>query len=257
MTSHLPKLAALAAETPQAQAELQHLQHLYPFVNLEEADIIIALGGDGFLLYVLKEHFKPGIAVYGMNLGSIGFLMNSYCADQIYERLAKALTIKLHPLKMIAHTQSGDRHTAIALNEVSLLRETHQAAKIQISIDHIVRLPELICDGILLATPAGSTAYNLSAHGPIIPLSSELLALTPISPFWPRRWHGALVPFGSQVSFHILESDKRPVSAAADSIEVRDVLKVDIHLEPSMTFSVMFDSEHTLDERILREQFAV
>ena len=257
MNKNLPKLAILAADTTQAQKEFQHLQKLYPFVAPENAEIIIALGGDGFLLHVLKAYFKLGIPVYGMNLGSIGFLMNPYCPDQIYERLSQALTIKLHPLKMIAHTQADKIHTAIALNEVSLLRETHQAAKIQISIDNITRLPELICDGILLATPAGSTAYNLSAHGPIIPLSSELLALTPISPFRPRRWQGALLPFGSCVSFTILESDKRPVSAAADAVEVRNISKVEIHLETSMTFSVMFDSEHALDERILREQFAV
>ena len=257
MNSNSPKLAVLAAETFQAQTACQELQKLYSFVDPEVADIIIALGGDGFLLHVLKAHLKPNISFYGMNLGSVGFLMNPYCPDQIYQRLAQALTLKLRPLKMVAYTQAGETYSAIALNEVSLLRETHQAAKIQIMVDDVVRLPELICDGILLATPAGSTAYNLSAHGPILPLNSELLALTPISPFRPRRWQGALLPFGSHVTFHILDAEKRPVSAVADALEVRDISKVDIYLESSMTFSLMFDSEHALDERILREQFAV
>ncbi len=257
MIHPLPQLALLTAETPQAQEAFYRLQQLYPFVTPEQADVIIALGGDGFLLQVLKSHVNSCAAVYGMNLGSVGFLMNAYSPDHIYERLAKALTIKLHPLKMVAYTHQGETHSAIALNEVSLLRETHQAAKIQINVDHVTRLPELICDGILLATPAGSTAYNLSAHGPIIPLSSELLALTPISPFRPRRWQGALLPFTSKVTFRVLEGDKRPVSAVADALEVRDVSQVNIELDPSLTFSVLFDSEHTLDERILREQFAV
>lgn len=252
-----PRLAFVAASSEQAQEARRLMERLYPCVPLEEADVIVALGGDGFLLQILKSTMSRHIPVYGMNLGSVGFLMNPYHTKNLYKRLENAVSVKLHPLSMSALTQQGKHETVLALNEVSLLRETHQAAKIQVMVDHIIRLPELICDGILLSTPAGSTAYNLSAHGPIIPLSSDLLALTPISPFRPRRWRGALLPFTSQVKFKVLEAEKRPVSAVADSMEVRDVAEVEIYLEKSIELTLLFDSGHALEERILREQFSV
>lgn len=257
MTSFQPKLAFVSASSKQAREARRALEKLYPSVPLKEADIIVALGGDGFLLHLLKSNMSLQIPVYGMNLGTVGFLMNPYHVKSLYERLEKALSVKLHPLKMTVLTQQGKYETALALNEVSLLRQTHQAAKIKIVIDQVVRLPELVCDGVLLSTPAGSTAYNLSAHGPILPLNSELLALTPICPFRPRRWRGALLPFISRVQFKILEAEKRSVSAVADSIEVRNVTEVEIYLEKSIASTLLFDSGHALDERILREQFSV
>lgn len=256
MISSQPKLTFVSASSKQAREARRTLEKLYPSVPLEEADIIIALGGDGFLLHLLKSTMSRQIPVYGMNLGTIGFLMNPYHIKNLYERLEKALSVKIHPLKMTALTPQGKRD-ALALNEVSLLRQTHQAAKIKVVVDQVVRLPELVCDGILLSTPAGSTAYNLSAHGPIIQLNSELLALTPICPFRPRRWRGALLPFTSYVKFKILEAEKRSVSAVADSIEVRNVTEVEVYLEKSIVSTLLFDSGHALDERILREQFSV
>ena len=253
----LPSLAFVSADAPLAQKAQERLEELYPSVPQNQADIIIALGGDGFLLHLLKSLMPSSVPVYGMNLGTVGFLMNTFREENLYERLKNALSVKLHPLQMTALTTQGEQKIALALNEVSLLRETHQAAKISVSVDHVERLPELICDGILLATPAGSTAYNLSAYGPILPLSSELLALTPICPFRPRRWRGALLPFTSHVKFKILAPEKRPVSAVADAIEVRQVSEVSIRLENSMTSTLLFDSEQALDERILREQFSV
>jgi NAD+ kinase len=255
--SELPHLAFLASSSSSAQEALYELSKLYRAVPLEEAELIIALGGDGFLLQVLKSTMDYNLPVYGMNLGSVGFLMNSYQPRGLYERLKTSLSVKLHPLKMVTLDLAGQSLSALALNEVSLLRETHQAAKIQILVDQIVRLPELMCDGVLLATPAGSTAYNLSAHGPILPLSSELLALTPICPFRPRYWRGALLPFNSKVKFKILEPEKRPVSAVADSIEVRDVQEVEVYLEKSIVSTLLFDSDHALEERILKEQFYI
>ncbi len=251
----LNNIAFAAAATPEAQAACIELRHRYGNAPLDVADIIVALGGDGFMLQMLHETMARGVPIYGMNLGSVGFLMNSFDPIDLPARLAQAEAAHIHPLRMKALTADGRTADALAINEVSLLRETRQAAKIRISVDGRVRMEELVCDGVLLSTPAGSTAYNLSAHGPILPIDSALLALTPISAFRPRRWTGALLPHKSQVRFEILEAGKRPVSAVADHIEVRDVSIVDIAEDRSITLTMLFDAEHSLHERILAEQF--
>jgi NAD+ kinase len=215
----------------------------------------VPLGGDGFMLESLHRFVGSGKPIFGMHRGSVGFLMNSYRPDGLYERLAAAQPVELHPLEMTAHRAGGSAHQAIAFNEVSLLRETRQAAKLRVSVDNIVRLDELMADGVLLSTPVGSTAYNLSAHGPIIPLGAGVLALTPISAFRPRRWRGALLPHGARVKIDALESDKRPVSAVADFTEVRDVVAVEIHENRDIAMTVLFDHEANLEERVLKEQF--
>lgn len=229
----------------------RHGQH-----SLDEADIIIALGGDGTLLAALRASSAHPVPVYGMNKGSVGFLMNAYGAEALEERLAAAERVTIHPLEMIAFDSEGRTQKAIAFNEVSLLRQVRQAAKIRIHVDGVVRMDELVCDGILVATPAGSTAYNLSAHGPIIPLSAPLLALTPISAFRPRRWRGALLPASAAIRFEILEAATRPVSATADDIEVRNVAAVEVRESASTSRVLMFDPGHSLEERIIKEQFA-
>jgi NAD+ kinase len=220
----------------------------------DAADIIVALGGDGFMLQTLHTFLDKGKPIYGMNLGSVGFLMNEYREDALQERLAAAEQAVVHPLRMLAKCRDGAVE-ALAFNEVSLLRETRQAAKLRIVVDGRPRIAELICDGILVATPAGSTAYNLSAHGPILPIDAALLALTPISAFRPRRWRGALLPHRAKVRFEILESAKRPVSAVADDLEVRDVSTVDVAEDRSIAMTMLYDAGHNLDERILSEQF--
>ncbi|MDB5739425.1 MAG: kinase [Alphaproteobacteria bacterium] len=220
-----------------------------------DADVIVALGGDGFMLQTLHSFTGKGKPIYGMNLGSVGFLMNDYREDELLERLAAAEHAEIHPLKMTAHSSKGVIE-ARAFNEVSLLRETRQAAKIRITVDGKPRISELICDGVLVSTPAGSTAYNLSAHGPILPIDAALLALTPISAFRPRRWRGALLPHRAKVRFEILESAKRPVSAVADDFEVRDVSAVDVAEDRSIAMTMLYDAGHNLDERILSEQFS-
>ena len=222
------KLAFVASEVPEAENALATLAERYGNVSPEEADVIVALGGDGLMLQTLHNQMGRNIPIYGMNRGSVGFLMNEFQEDTLLERLNAADITTLHPLRMTARSKDGRTHTALAINEVSLLRETFQAAKIKISVDGKVRMPELVCDGVLVATPAGSTAYNFSAQGPIIPIGAELLALTPISAFRPRRWRGALLPHKAEVRFEIQEADKRPVSAVADHTEVRDVVEVDI-----------------------------
>ena len=224
-------------------------------VGATDADIIVALGGDGFMLQTLHAFLGTGKPIYGMNLGSVGFLMNEYRPDQLIERLNAAERAVVHPLRMKAHTAHGTTE-ALAFNEVSLLRQARQAAKICIIVDQRVRIAELICDGVLVSTPAGSTAYNLSAHGPILPIDAALLALTPISAFRPRRWHGALLPHRAQVRFEVRESGKRPVSAVADDFEVRDVSAVDVAEDRSITMTMLYDAGHNLDERILAEQFS-
>ena len=223
-------------------------------VGAEAADIIIALGGDGFMLQTLHAFLKLGKPIYGMNLGSVGFLMNEYRADDLPARLAAAEAARIHPLRMQAHSPLGVTEV-LAFNEVSLLRQARQAAKIRIAVDGKPRIKELICDGVLVSTPAGSTAYNLSAHGPILPIDAALLALTPISAFRPRRWRGALLPHRAKVRFEILESAKRPVSAVADDFEVRDVSAVDVAEDRSIAMTMLYDAGHSLDERILAEQF--
>ena len=249
------RIAFVASETEAAQAALVKLRHAYGSAHADEADVVVALGGDGFMLSMLHAGIERGTPVYGMNRGSVGFLMNDYREDDLLERLAVAHETVIHPLRMKAVSQSGEQVEALAINEVSMLRASRQAAKIAVSIDGDVRLPELICDGVLVATPAGSTAYNLSAHGPILPIDAELLAVTPISAFRPRRWRGALLPTEATVRFDVLEPKKRPVSAVADSTEMRAAASVEARVAKDVDLRLLFDPGHTLDERILREQF--
>ena len=249
------RLGFVASLSERAQAGLASLRRMYESVEPEHANIIVALGGDGFVLETLHRYIDLGVPVYGMNRGTIGFLMNQFDEHDLVERLARAKSIVLHPLRMEARTLDGGAQVAMAINEVSLLRETRQAAKVRIKIDSVVRLEELICDGVIVSTAAGSTAYNFSAHGPIIPIGADILALTPISAFRPRRWRGALLPHTAKVTLQILESEKRPVSAVADHTEVRDVSIVTVQEDRSVALTLMFDPEHGLEERILREQF--
>ena len=249
------RIAFTAANSPQAQKALEELAAEYGNFAINDADVIVALGGDGFMLETLHRNFDRNTPVFGMNRGSVGFLMNEYNSSGLRGRLDSAAAVLLRPLQMEASTANGSSRTALAINEVSLLRETGQAAKIRIKVDNVTRIDELICDGVLVSTAAGSTAYNLSAHGPIIPLGAELLALTPISAFRPRRWRGALLPARAVVSFEILEALKRPVSAVADFTEVRDVTNVTVRESQDKTLTLLFDAEHNLEERILSEQF--
>lgn len=249
------RIAFTASATPEAQDLLKQLRRRYGNVPLDEADVLVAIGGDGFMLQTLHDTMAHDLSVYGVNCGTIGFLMNDWAGDDLPERIAEAETAIIHPLRMRAACAAEVVQEALALNEVSLLRETRQSAKIRIIIDGRTRMNELVCDGVLVATPAGSTAYNLSAHGPILPIDSQLLALTPISAFRPRRWRGALLPHQAKVRFEILEPRKRPVSAVADQIEVRDVLSVDVEEARTVSKRLLFDQGHSLDERILMEQF--
>jgi NAD+ kinase len=244
-----------AAETTQAQEARKRLTATYGDATLEEADCIVALGGDGSMLRALHDSIRHKKPVFGMNRGSVGFLLNEYREKGMTERLERAQTVKLNPLCMRVTTMTGSVSDALAVNEVSLLRETRQAAKLKITIDKVVRLEELICDGIIFSTPAGSTAYNLSAHGPIIPLNAGILALTPISAFRPRRWRGALLPQDAVLKISILEAPNRPVSAVADFTEIRDVETVECWLDKSIEISLLFDPEMNLDERMIKEQF--
>lgn len=251
----VPKLAFAAAETPEAQAAHRALTERYGECALARADVIVALGGDGLMLETLHRSITTGKPIFGMNRGSVGFLLNEFEVDGLPERIARTQSVTLHPLRMIVKGADGLISQGLAINEVSLLRETRQAAKLRISVDGIERLPELICDGALVCTPAGSTAYNLSAHGSIIPLEAGILGVTPISAFRPRRWRGALLPHAARIRFDILERDKRPVSAVADYTEVRDVAVVEVLEDRSVALKLLFDPEHSLDERILKEQF--
>jgi NAD+ kinase len=250
------RIAAVAAETDAAQQALEELRRRYTCVPPEHAEIIVSLGGDGFMLETLHRFLPTGVLIYGMHRGSVGFLMNAYRPDRLYERLAAAQPVILHPLEMTAQDEAGVSHRALAFNEVSLLRETRQAAKLRVTVDGVVRLEELMADGILVATPVGSTAYNLSAHGPIIPLGAGVLALTPISAFRPRRWRGALLPHEARVGIEALETDKRPVSAVADFTEVRDVASVAVKENRDVAITLLFDHDSNLEERVLKEQFA-
>jgi len=245
----------VASDSAEAQDALKRMRARYGDAGAEKADIVVALGGDGFMLQTLHEFLHHQRPIYGMNFGSIGFLMNEFAEDNLRERLAAAEPAKIHPLCMVATTSDGKATEALAFNEVSLLRETRQAAKIRILVDGKVRIPELICDGVLISTPAGSTAYNLSAHGPILPIDAALLALTPISAFRPRRWRGALLSHRARTRFEIKEAHKRPVLAVADDKEVRDVRAVDVAEDRSIAMTMLFDEGHSLDERILAEQF--
>ncbi|MBE5314709.1 MAG: NAD kinase [Xanthomonadales bacterium] len=249
------RIAVLASRTPEAQAARAELEALHPAVELDQCEAVVAIGGDGFMLQTLHRTQSFGVPVFGMKTGSVGFLMNAWRADGLVERIQAAEAAVLRPLEMLAISESGSSSGALAFNEVSLLRQTKQAAKIRIRLNNAVRLDELVCDGIMVATPAGSTAYNLSAHGPILPLDSSVLALTPISPFRPRRWRGAILRSDAEVSFEILDHYKRPVSATADSTEIRDVVEVRVRQSPERTVRLLFDPEHNLEERILAEQF--
>lgn len=251
------KLGLLVSDVPQAEDAAAELRARRDFVPVAEADVIVALGGDGFLLGQLHRMLNAGrkAPIFGMNKGTVGFLLNDYRVDDLDARLATARPVPLVPLCMEAESWTGAVIRSPAFNEVSLLRETRQAAKIEIAIDGKVRLDELACDGVLVATPAGSTAYNLSANGPILPLGCDLLALTAISPFRPRRWRGALLPASSRIEFRILDARKRPVSAVADQLEVRDVARVTVRSDPANTLELLFDPDHALDDRILAEQF--
>lgn len=248
-------IAILAASSQPARMAERDLASRYPRVAPDEADMIVALGGDGFMLRTLHRHLGTGKPIFGMNCGTVGFLMNVYRPDGLLDRLNRAVAMRLVPLRMDARTSGGEAVTALAINEVSLFRQTRQTAKLRITVDGISRLHELCCDGVLVATPAGSTAYNLSVRGPILPLAAGLLALTPISPFRPRRWGGALLPHRSIVEFSVFEPHKRPVSAVADFHEVRDVLTVRVGEAADAPITLLFDPEHDLEERIIREQF--
>ncbi|MBV9813577.1 MAG: NAD kinase [Acetobacteraceae bacterium] len=255
--SALRRIAVVAAPTRLASEARARLIARYGEVALEDADVAVALGGDGFMLETMHRVLGRETPVYGMNLGSVGFLMNPFSEAELPERLARAQAAALRPLRMCAGIANGRDVEALALNEVSLLRQQSQTAKIRVTVDGRTRLEELMCDGILVSTPAGSTAYNLSAHGPIVPLSANLLPLTPISAFRPRRWRGALLPSSADVVFEVLEAGKRPVAAVADSTEVRDVLRVQVREDPAMQALVLFDPDQGLSERILAEQFTV
>ena len=249
------KIAFVASAHDEAEAARSELTALYGDVSFAKADVVVALGGDGFMLQTLHGLENAATPIYGMNRGSVGFLMNEYGADKLAERLAAAERVVIHPLVMEATDTKGKKQQAPAFNEVSLLRQSYQAAKLRIAIDGKVRLAELISDGVLVATPAGSTAYNLSAHGPILPLTAPLLALTPLSAFRPRRWRGALLPDRARIEISVLEGDKRPVNAVADHFEVRSVQKVSVHMDTATSRVMLFDPGHSLDERILAEQF--
>ena len=250
------RLAFTASDRPEAIEARERLAERYGDCPFAQAQVIVALGGDGFMLETLHKTLATGRPIYGMNRGSVGFLMNDYVEDRLIERINAAERAVIHPLSMNAIDRRRNAVQALAINEVSLLRQTRQTAKLRVSIDGTLRMPELVCDGALICTPAGSTAYNLSAHGPIIPLKAQVLALTPISAFRPRRWRGALLPHTARVTIEILEADKRPVSAVADNLEVRDVCEVHIAENRDISLTMLFDAGRSLEERVLAEQFS-
>ena len=249
------KIHFVASQIEEAEPVMEALQNQYGQHELEQADVIVALGGDGFMLRTLHRFLPAGLPVYGMKLGNVGFLMNRFREDDLQQRLNSADVVELNPLCMIAMTEAGNESTALAINEVSLLRQLNQAAHIRILVNGKVKVEVLVCDGVLVSTAAGSSAYNLSAQGPILPLGTEALALTPISPFRPRRWRGAVLPSSARVRFEILDNYKRPVSATADAQEIRNVISVDVYEEKDVTLKLMFDPDHSLEQRILDEQF--
>jgi NAD+ kinase len=249
------RIAFFASEAPEARRALARLSKLYGNADPESADVVVALGGDGLMLQALHRFMSSGLPIYGMNRGSVGFLMNDFVEKNLVDHLAAAELTTIRPLKMTAISKDGKKHQAIAFNEVSVLRQRSQAAKLKIMVDGQSRLEELICDGLLLSTPVGSTAYNLSAHGPILPIGSSLLALTPISAFRPRRWRGAILPHSAKVTLTVLEAEKRPVAAVADHLEVRNVHTVEIAEDKKRSVKILFDPGHSLAERVLNEQF--
>ncbi len=249
------KIAFLASRSDVAKAAMASLQERYDHVDPEEADVIVTLGGDGFMLYTLHRFLDKGTPVYGMNRGSVGFLMNTYDEENLVERIKNASEEVIHPLWMRAEDENGEATEALAINEVALTRDSAQAAKIRITVNGRVRMEELIADGVLIATPAGSTAYNLSAHGPIVPIGSDILALTPISAFRPRRWRGALLSSDAKVVFEVLEHEKRPVLTVADTTEVRNAIRVEVQESRKHRITLLYDPHHNLEERIINEQF--
>lgn len=251
-TDRIHFLGSEHAETP---AAIKKLKAIYGHSELDTATVIVALGGDGFMLRVLHQMVDSGLPVYGMRMGRIGFLMNGYQDKNLLERLEQATSVRLNPLRMTATCTDGSVHEALAINEVSLLRQSNQAAHLRVSINDSIKIDELVADGILVSTAAGSTAYNFSARGPILPLGTDALAVTPISPFRPRRWHGAVLPSAASVEIDILQAERRPVSATADYIEVRDVIRVHVVEDAATFLTLMFDQDHSLEERILNEQF--
>lgn len=255
MSVSFQTLSFLASPAAEALAARDELIRIYGDVPARDADVIVALGGDGFMLQTLHSTMNSGRLVYGMNRGSVGFLMNEYRTDALRERINAAVENTFRPLRMTTTNTDGTSDTALAINEVSLFRQSYQAAKLKVEVDGVVRLEELTCDGLMVATPAGSTAYNLSAHGPILPLDAPLLAMTPVSAFRPRRWRGALLPNKVTVDIHILESEKRPVNAVADNSEVKSVLHVRIAQSEHMTARILSDPDRSWSDRILSEQF--
>lgn len=253
----MQKISVLGSSAPEAQASVAVLRDRFGHVLPEDADVIVALGGDGFMLQTLHAFMDLAVPVYGMNRGSVGFLMNDYVEDTLAEKLEAARIATINPLRMRTVDAMERKQDALAINEVALFRQIHQAAKIRIMVDGEELMPELICDGIIAATPAGSTAYNLSANGPILPIRSKLMALTPISAFRPRRWRGALLPWETHLEFHVLEQQKRPISATADHTEVRDVRKVEVVAASEIEINLLYNPGHGLEERLLREQFTV
>lgn len=253
------KIAIVASRSENAQKSYKILKKEYSeyIVSEAKADVIIALGGDGFMLHTLHQFIADEKPVYGMRRGTVGFLMNRFSKENLLDRLEKSQVTTLHPLKMLATTTHGEHFEALAINEVSLLRQTRQSSRIGISINGQNKIQQLIGDGIMLATPAGSTAYNLSAHGPVLPLGSDILALTPISPFRPRRWKGAIIPSDAYIKFSVQDCNKRPVSATADNFEVRDVDCVEVFEDKSVTLRLLFDPDHSLEDRIINEQFII
>jgi NAD+ kinase len=254
-TPKYERIAFVASPAPEARKALKRLVKRYGNVTPSKADVVVALGGDGLMLRTLRQAMKAGRPIYGMHRGTIGFLMNEFRENGLKERLAAAETTIIHPLVMRARDTKGKLHEHYAINEVSLFRQTYQVARLAIFVDGKERLPELMADGVLISTPAGSTAYNLSAQGPIIPINAPMLAVTPISPFRPRRWRGALLPDSARVTVQVLDPERRPVAAVADHAEVRSVREVDVHMDHSISMQMMFDPGHSLDERILSEQF--
>jgi NAD+ kinase len=250
------KLAFIPADTSKARSAMKALSQRYGSVSQDDADVLVALGGDGHMLQLLHAALKTGKPIYGMNRGSVGFMMNPYAVDDLPARIKAAVPETVRPLEMIATDASGKTITAMAFNEVSLLRQSFQAAKLRVDVDGKSRLAELVCDGVMVATPVGSTAYNLSAHGPILPVEAPLLALTPVSAFRPRRWRGALLPAKSRVMFEVLEAGKRPVNAVADNMEVKSVARVEVFQRSDIAARILFDESHSWEERILTEQFS-
>jgi NAD+ kinase len=251
----IDRVSFVSSGTPEAEAALARLRSLYGDVGRDKADVVVALGGDGLMLATLHDVINRPVPVYGMNLGTVGFLMNEFSAEALPERLGAAKPTHIYPLSMEVRDADGTTHTALALNEVSLFRASYQAVKVEITVDGKTRLDELICDGVLLSTPAGSTAYNLSAHGPILPIDAPLLALTPISPFRPRRWRGAILNNHAVVTFRMRETSKRPTNAVADNVEFRRVVEVTVREDRSHRVTLLFDPGTGLEERVLAEQF--